>query len=141
MNKEDQVKMHAEMDRTIEDRCFNSETVRDAVFFDILVSEGMYNVPETISDNDLDRAIARLEALSYYKKDINLWEYSEKAREENQKEIDIVDEKLSKLKALRDKRDGKEPEISKKSNCAKIAILEEMKAKILPFMEENSWKK
>ena len=66
MSREDHDKIHEEMikiaDEIVNDNNrleysnYNSETLRDAVFFDILVSEGMYNVPETISDNDLDRS-------------------------------------------------------------------------------------
>ena len=142
MSKEDHAKMHSlmlgkekeEAILELHGRSFSSENVRDAIYFDILVCEGLYNVPETISDRDLDRAIARLNALSNYKRDVLLWEHSGEMKEEYQKEIDIVDNKLAELRALRDKRQGKGLE-HPKSNRATIAILEEIKSKFTPFME------
>ena len=142
ISKEDHAKMHSlTLDKEKEDaipelhgRSFSSENVRDAIYFDILVSEGLYNVPETISNSDLDRAIARLNALSNYKRDVLLWEHSKEMKEEYEKEIDIVDAKLAELRALRDKRKGKKLE-HPKSNHATIAILEEIKSKFTPFME------
>lgn len=142
VSKENHARIHSLMlDKEKEDaipelhgRSSSSENVRDALYFDILVSEGLYNVPETISDSDLDRAIARLNALSNYKRDVLLWEHSGEMKEEYQKEIDIVDNKLAELRALRDKRQGKGLE-HPKSNRATIAILEEIKSKFTPFME------
>ena len=145
MSKEDHAKMHSLMlDKEKEEailelhgRSFSSENVRDAIYFDILVCEGLYNAPEIISDSDLDRAIARLNALSNFKRDVLLWEHSKEMKEEYQKEIDIVDAKLAELRALRDKRQEKGLE-HPRSNRATIASLEEMKAIFMEYKEDNS---
>lgn len=63
-----------------------------------------------------------------------LKKYLKRLQEEYQKEIDIVDDKLAELRALRDKRQGKGLE-HPKSNRATICILEEIKARFAPFME------
>jgi hypothetical protein len=88
-----------------EEKQLDYETVRDAVYLDILANVGILNIPKTLSDDALNRVIYRLERLVMYETSSLERATSIEEKEKRQMEVDAVKEKLEELKEQRDRRE------------------------------------
>ncbi len=77
-----------------EEKQLDYETVRDAVYLDILANVGILNIPKTLSDDALNRVIYRLERLVMYETSSLERATSIEEKEKRQMEVDAVKEKL-----------------------------------------------